>query len=91
MPTNYTFYTGNVQIYCNDPVTPSIQLDITGQGVLSGPVVALTDSAHNFGNVWIPEEGRAYWELGIINKGDQNLQVPHIIFNNASSVNHRAE
>jgi outer membrane protein assembly factor BamB len=81
-PTGYGLYTGFVQIYNDDPVNPLIQIDMEGKGVLSGPVVGLTDSIHNYGAVWIPEEGTAHWDLGIINMGNQALQVPYILFNN---------
>ena len=83
-PLNYNFYTGNVQLYSDDPVLPLIQIDITGQGVLNGPVLSLTGTSHNYGNVWIPDEGTAFWELGIINQGDQNLQISDFIFNTAA-------
>jgi len=82
VPLGYNFYTGNVQIYSDDPVLPLIQIDMAGQGVLSGSVISLTSTSHDFGNVWIPEEGTAFWNLGIINMGDQNLQVSDFIFSN---------
>ena len=73
-PTNYAFYTGTVFIYSNDPVFPVVQVSLEGQGLLSGARIGLTATSYNFGGVWIGE-GITYWDFGIFNMGDQNLDV----------------
>jgi len=80
-PTGHTLYTGNIQIYSDDPVLPLIQIDMTGQGVLSGPVINLTNNSHNFGNVWLSAEGTGFYRLGIINQGNQNIEISDLQFN----------
>ncbi len=80
VPTGHTNYTGNVQIYSDDPVLPLIQIDMSGQGVLSGPVISFTATSHDFGNIWISTEGTGFWRLGIINQGDQNLELSDLQF-----------
>jgi outer membrane protein assembly factor BamB len=80
VPAGHSFYSGIVQIHSDDPVDPLIQIDMSGQGVLSGPVISLTATSHNFGNVWISTDGTGFWRLGIINQGDQNLEISDLQF-----------
>lgn len=82
-PTLYNYFTGIVEIYSNDPVDPIVSLPVMGQGVLSGPVIDLTSNTHNFGDVWTSGEGMAYWNLGIINEGDQNLEISNLLFSDS--------
>ncbi len=76
-PLDYTIYAGTVSIYCNDPVTPVVQVSLTGHGLLSGATTGLTASSHNFGSVWVGE-GITYWDFSIFNMGDQNLDVTNM-------------
>jgi outer membrane protein assembly factor BamB len=80
-PTNYAFYTGTVYIYSNDPVYPVVQVSLKGQGVLSGARIGLSATSHNFGNVWVGEEGITLWDFKIFNMGDQTLQISDLQFN----------
>lgn len=80
-PLAFNNYNGNVQIYSDDPVLPLIQIDMSGQGVLDGPDISLTATTHNFGNVWISSEGTGFWRVGIINRGNQNLEISNLQFN----------
>ncbi len=80
-PTGYASYQGMIKIYCNDPVNPVVDVDLSGQGLLSGARIGLSASSHNFGNVWIGEEGIAYWDFKIFNIGDQTLQISDLHFN----------
>jgi hypothetical protein len=74
-PTAYAFYTGLLKIYCNDPVKPVVNVNLRGQGVLSGARIGLSATSHNFGNVWVGEEGIALWNFEVFNMGDQTLQI----------------
>ncbi len=78
-PTNYSVYNGNAIIYSNDPVRPTIQVTLKGQGLLSGARIGLTAASHNFGSVWVGE-GIIYWDVSIFNAGDQILDVSNIQF-----------
>ena len=80
-PTTYAFYQGLLKIYCNDPVKPVNNVNLRGQGVLSGARIGLSATSHNFGNVWIGEEGIAFWDFKVFNMGDQTLQISDLHFN----------
>ncbi|RKY98676.1 MAG: hypothetical protein DRQ13_03285, partial [Ignavibacteriae bacterium] len=80
-PTDYSYYQGNLNIYCNDPVDPVVQVSLEGQGVLSGPVITLLPTSLNFGNVWVEEDGIACRNFKIINEGDQTLDITGMQFN----------
>ncbi len=54
--------TGLLNIYCNDPVNPIVQVSLKGQGLLSGARIGLSASSHNFGSVWVGE-GITYWDF----------------------------
>jgi outer membrane protein assembly factor BamB len=74
-PVTYGPVSGVMNILSNDPVTPVVPVTLTGKGLYSDPTIWLSAASHNFGNVWIPEEGLANWELKIANQGIQNLEV----------------
>lgn len=80
-PTAYNFYQGLLKIYCNDPVKPINNVNLRGQGVLSGPRIGLSATSHNFGTVWVGEEGIAFWNFKVFNMGDQTLQISDLHFN----------
>jgi len=67
-------------IYNNDPVSPEVNVELFGQGVLDGAVLALTDAHHNFGNIWVGEDAVTLWETEIINMGDQPLEISDMQF-----------
>ena len=80
-PTNYAFYQGTIKIYSNDPVNSVVNVNLSGQGVLSGARIGLSASSHNFGNVWVGEEGITYWKFSAFNMGDQTLEINDMQFN----------
>jgi len=80
-PTTYSFYQGILKVYCNDPVKPINNINLIGQGVLSGARIGLSATYHNFGNVWVGEEGIAFWNFNVFNMGDQTIQVSDLHFN----------
>ena len=55
-PDDYNYYQGMLTIYNNDPVSPTVNVELFGQGVLDGAVLALTDAHHNFGNIWVGDQ-----------------------------------
>ena len=80
-PSDYAFYLGLLKIYNNDPIAPIVNVNLRGQGVLSGARIGLSATSHNFGNVWVGEEGITFWDFKIINMGDQSLQISDLQFN----------
>ncbi|MDH3269227.1 MAG: choice-of-anchor D domain-containing protein, partial [Ignavibacteria bacterium] len=80
-PTNYAFYQGIIKIYSNDPVNSVVNVNLTGQGVLSGARIGLSATSHDFGNVWVGEEGITFWNFYVFNMGDQTLQISDLQFN----------
>ncbi|MFQ5583289.1 MAG: choice-of-anchor D domain-containing protein, partial [Calditrichia bacterium] len=74
-PDSYGSKSGSMTIRCNDPVTPVVQVTLAGKGVFADPTISTTANFHNFGNVWIPEDGVATWKMGIINQGIQTLEI----------------
>jgi len=80
-PNAYAFYQGLLKIYCNDPVKPVNNVNLRGQGVLSGPRIGLSATSYNFGTVWVGQEGIAFWNFKVFNMGDQTLQISDLHFN----------
>ena len=79
-PENYAFYQGNLTIYSNDPVNQQLNLSLSGQGILNGSVIGLTDSFHNFGSVWVGQDGIVPWSFQIYNMGNQPLEISDMQF-----------
>lgn len=79
-PDDYQFYQGMLNIYSDDPVSPLVQVSLNGQGLINGPAIGLTSSFHNFGDVWVSEDGITLWEFSIFNMGDENLEVSDMSF-----------
>ncbi|MCW8805510.1 MAG: choice-of-anchor D domain-containing protein [Ignavibacteriaceae bacterium] len=80
-PATYSYYQGLMKIYCNDPVKPVNDVNLRGQGVLSGARIGLSATSYDFGVVWVGEEGIAFWKFNVFNMGDQTLQISDLQFN----------
>jgi outer membrane protein assembly factor BamB len=80
-PSDFTYYTGVMSIESNDVTTPVVNIDLSGQGVVSGATIQLTASSHNFGDVWVNADGTTYWSFGILNTGSGQLQISNMHFN----------
>ncbi|GBD86439.1 FG-GAP repeat protein [bacterium BMS3Abin03] len=79
-PEDYAYYQGTLTIYNNDPVNQQVEVDLAGQGVVSGAVIGLSDTYHNFGSVWVGEDGVTFWNFDIYNIGDQTLEISDMQF-----------
>lgn len=79
-PQDYSFYEGLLKIYNDDPVNLIVEVGLSGQGLLDGPVIGLTSNFHNFGNVWVAGDGIAHWEFEVFNMGDENLEITNMQF-----------
>ncbi|MDT3697215.1 MAG: choice-of-anchor D domain-containing protein [Ignavibacterium sp.] len=80
-PSNYAFYQGSIKIYNNDPITPVLNVNLIGQGVLDGARIGLSSTSFNFGNVWVGSEGIVYWNFELFNMGEQTLEISDLHFN----------
>ena len=80
-PLDYQSYNEVVSVYSNDPVSPVVQVGLIGQGVFDGPTIGLTANSHNFGNVWVGEEGLSIWKFKLFNMGDETLEISGMNFN----------
>lgn len=65
-----------VGVNSNDPITPIVNLTLTGDAVNPGPDILMPVSAHNYGTVRV----RSYplWTMLIVNSGDAALSVSAI-------------
>lgn len=79
-PTGYNYSTGTLTINCNDPVNLNVDVGLNGQGLLSGARIGFTANSHNFGNVWVGEEGIAFWKFKTFNMGDTPLEITNMNF-----------
>ena len=70
-PASSGDHEGALIIQSNDPDTPESEIQLTGRGV--EPQIALSESAHDFGNVLVGQV--AYWTLHITNAGDGDLYL----------------
>jgi hypothetical protein len=63
----------DVFINSSDPVHPSVTVHLTGNAVIAGPHINITDTTHNWGD----RRKGAYsrWKLQVNNNGSQNLVI----------------
>ena len=80
-PLAFQLYTGTMTIESNDIVTPSFDVDLSGQGVVSGPSIVLSADNHDFGSIWVNGDGNGYWYFNIYNTGDAPLEISDMHFN----------
>jgi len=83
-PVTATALSTQVSINSNDPLNPSVLVSLTGQGVYSGPHIALPYTSHDWGD----RRAGAYsrWYLPLTNDGSSLLTIsglemsdPHFI------------
>ena len=72
----------DVYINSNDPVTPSVTVHLTGNAVISGPHINITDTVHNWGDRRMGAYSR--WYLQVNNNGSQNLVISNLQFSGAN-------
>jgi outer membrane protein assembly factor BamB len=62
-----------ITIQSSDPVTPEVEVTLTGEAVISGPSIYLPETSHNYGDVRLNATTR--WFLPVVNIGDANLVI----------------
>jgi hypothetical protein len=81
-PTDAVPLNTQVVIHSGDPVTPAVNVTLTGIGVYSGPHIMIPYSSHDWGNRRAGAFSR--WYLPITNQGNQNLQITSLSINNVN-------
>ncbi len=74
----------NTDAYINssDPVHPTVTVHLTGNAVIAGPHINITDTTHNWGD----RRKGAYsrWKLPVNNNGSQNLVITGLTSSDAA-------
>ena len=79
-PTAFQYYSGQLGIVSNDPVTETVYVNLSGQGVYSSPTLMPSETLHNFSDVRV--HCVKDWYLRIVNQGYPQLMIDTIIFTN---------
>lgn len=70
-----------VTVESNDPVSPEIELTLTGEAVFDGPHINVVEGSHNYGNIRAGATTR--WFATIFNDGNDNLEIENISVSNS--------
>ena len=73
-----------VTVQSNDPVTPEVDVVLTGEAVYAGPSIHILNTSHNFGIVRI--NAFTSWNIEIENIGDDILIVEEINSDNPNFI-----
>jgi hypothetical protein len=71
-----------VTVFSNDPVTPEVEVTLTGEAVISGPSIHIPYTSYSFGYVRVNAFTR--WFMQIENLGSENLEISSIASNEPS-------
>lgn len=78
-PTEPNPLNTEITIVSSDPVTPEVPVTLTGNAVLNGPHLLVSESAHDFGivrnNAW------TRWFLEVSNNGSESLMISQVNIN----------
>ncbi len=76
VPQDTGIFTGFLKVFSNDPDEPVCTVYLQGRGII--PDIELSDTAYNFGNVWVNDT--ACWKyLWIYNKGNDTLIIDSLV------------
>jgi hypothetical protein len=73
-----------ITILSSDPVTPEVAVTLTGNAVLNGPNLVVSENSHDYGEVRIKAWTR--WFLGVSNNGSETLTISEINFNSENFI-----
>jgi outer membrane protein assembly factor BamB len=71
-------------IESNDPAEPTVTVHLIGRGVYAVPTIGLSETEHDYGEVWVSREGIKEWMLDVVNESVQPLMIDQVT--NADSV-----
>ena len=66
-----------VTVQSNDPITPAVDITLTGNAVSQGAEIYLPEDSHNYGLIRAGAYTR--WLMTVINNGDEELIISNII------------
>jgi hypothetical protein len=75
-PTTIGSLNTTITIQSSDPVTPEVNVILTGEAVISGPTIYLPEASHNYGNIRLAATTR--WFAQVENIGDENLIISQL-------------
>lgn len=75
-PTAYGPLTAIATVFSNDPVHPTGEITLTGDGVTPGPDISVTEGSHDWGTTRIGSYSR--WLLTVENHGDAVLTISDV-------------
>lgn len=67
------------QVLSSDPISPQVNITVTGEAVLVGPAIEVPLTSHNFGNV--RKGAHTRWFLEVKNIGNANLNIESMLSN----------
>lgn len=79
-PTSVGHMDATIQVESSDPISPSVDVFLSGDGVNSGPSIFVPVDVNDYGDIRVNAFTR--WYLEIENIGDQTLVVSDITTNN---------
>jgi PKD repeat protein/glutamine cyclotransferase len=71
-----------VTVESSDPVTPEVELELTGAGVFAGPHINVLFTSHDYGDIRMNATKR--WFLQIENDGNESLEIENIVIDSPS-------
>lgn len=66
-----------ITLESSDPVSPEVEIELSGEAILSGPAIRILDDTHDFGSVRSGAFTR--WNLFVESIGDENLIIESIV------------
>jgi PKD repeat protein len=75
-PLEYGPLNANASIFSNDPLHPTVQINVVGNAMNPGPDIYFPETSHNYGSVRLHAFTR--WFLEIANLGDQTVVLSDI-------------
>ncbi|MCK9616849.1 MAG: choice-of-anchor D domain-containing protein [Lentimicrobiaceae bacterium] len=80
-PTEQSSLNTVIVVKSSDPVTPEVEVELTGEAVYDGPHISISNPIHNYGNVRVNAITR--WFVEVNNTGNQPLVISDINISSA--------
>lgn len=74
-PAAFGVASGILTLQTNDPLQPTAIVSLNGKGLYSDPTIFTAVTSHDYGDVWVGEEGSGIWHFDVVNQGIQNLSI----------------
>ncbi len=77
-PDSYEAHSCTLAVHSNDPVSPTVDVSLTGFGMFAEQEIDISTSSHNYGLVRV--QGSKRWKLHIQNQGAKPLEIYKAVF-----------